>query len=224
MGKSNRGARKELEIRYGKGCMFIKGDVEERTKRKLKKTYKKFKEERHYTRKEERALETLMTYHHLKHKSKGGKATVENGAIVNSLAHQYIHSLSRQEEEIINNELRCYKAKIDGIKYIEFSPEEVKQAGQITFEDLGVGYETISLENNTKEDVEFLQLSEEEQELYNKYLEERRKRVQQKFNKNPALDTNIRRGKAYIDDKWQKQIIQDLEDEFNERNRGGYGR
>ena len=66
---------------------------------------------------------------------------------------------------------------------------------------------------------ESLKVSEEEtkklQQLYEKHKQERNKRVYKKFG--ATL-------KAHIDSEWQEEIINDLEDEFNERNRGGYGR
>ena len=82
-----------------------------------------------------------MNYHHLKHKSEGGETTIENGAIVSALAHMYMHSLPREQEEFINDELRKYKQEIDECKVVfvddldvpykvnamEFSIEEKKK-------------------------------------------------------------------------------------------------
>lgn len=39
----------------------------------------------------------------------GGKTTIQNGVIINILAHRYIHSLPREQEEIINDYLREWK-------------------------------------------------------------------------------------------------------------------
>ena len=50
-----------------------------------------------------------MTLHHLKHRSEGGPTSENNGAVVSALAHSYLHSLPRDQEEIINNMLRDYK-------------------------------------------------------------------------------------------------------------------
>lgn len=35
--------------------------------------------------------------------------SLENGVVINRLAHQYLHSLPREQEEVINNMLREYK-------------------------------------------------------------------------------------------------------------------
>lgn len=39
----------------------------------------------------------------------GGKTNIYNGSIVNELAHRYMHSLSREDEEVINDMIRHYK-------------------------------------------------------------------------------------------------------------------
>lgn len=41
-----------------------------------------------------------------------GATTEENGAVINELAHQYIHSLPRQQEEVVNDMLREFKLSI----------------------------------------------------------------------------------------------------------------
>lgn len=107
---TNKNARERLEAQYGKGCMFKKAHVEDQIERlKNIKTYKTFLKETRYTGKKIKLLERNMTYHHLRHVSEGGKATDENGAIVNELAHRYMHSLPREQEELINNMIRRYK-------------------------------------------------------------------------------------------------------------------
>lgn len=139
---SNKKARQKLEKEYGKGDMFKKANIEEKIeKKKTIKTYKKFLEERHYTGKFIKLYKKQMNYHHLKHKSEGGETTIENGAIVSALAHMYMHSLPREQEEFINDELRKYKQEIDECKVVfvddldvpykvnamEFSIEEKKK-------------------------------------------------------------------------------------------------
>lgn len=112
---TNKVARQKLEAIYGKGCMFKKAHIPEQIENlKTIKTYKRFLQETRYSGRKIRLLEKNMTYHHLRHVSEGGKATDENGAVVNELAHRYLHSLPRDEEEVVNNMLRQYKLKIDG--------------------------------------------------------------------------------------------------------------
>ena len=107
MSNSNRSAKKELERIYGKGCFFNRAKVAEQIEEMGGiKTFKVFVKEKRFKGK---PISHQITYHHLKHKSEGGKATVENGANVEEVAHQYLHSLPRNQEEIINNMLREFK-------------------------------------------------------------------------------------------------------------------
>ena len=117
--KANSRVRKNLEKQYGKGCMFKNAHIEEKIEKKRTiKTYKQFKEERKYTGKFITLYESQMNYHHLKHRSEGGETTIENGAVVSSLAHMYLHSLPREQEEYINNELRRYKQESDECRVV----------------------------------------------------------------------------------------------------------
>ena len=107
MSNSNRSAKKELERIYGKGCFFNRAKVAEQIEAMGGiKIFKVFVQEKKFKGK---PISHQITYHHLKHKSEGGKATVENGANVEEVAHQYLHSLPRNQEEIINNMLREFK-------------------------------------------------------------------------------------------------------------------
>lgn len=112
--KKNKSVREELERLYGKGCMFKKAKVEEKIESiKTIKTYKKFIEEKKYTGKIIKIYERQMNLHHLKHKFEGGETSVKNGVVINTLAHRYIHSLPREQEEFINDILREYKRQVD---------------------------------------------------------------------------------------------------------------
>lgn len=151
----NSKARQALEQIYGKGCMFKKAHIEEQIYQlRTIKTYKVFLQETRYTGKKIRQLEKNMTYHHLRHNSEGGKATVENGAIVNELAHRYLHSLPRDEEEIINNMLRHFKLQ-GGILVPTENGLEVEQPVRIDI-DFGDMEDCIIIPayDTTKEDFE----------------------------------------------------------------------
>ena len=118
----NKGAKHDLEVIYGKGCMFKRAHIEELIERIGNiKTYRQYKEEMHYKRRKVNSLESSLTYHHLKHRSEGGHTTLENGAVINELAHRYMHSLPREQEEVVNDLLREFKFRISGGMLI---PEE----------------------------------------------------------------------------------------------------
>lgn len=118
---SNKKAREALESVYGRQCMFKRAKIAERIEAIGGiKTYRKFLQERKYTLKDIKKLEKILTYHHLRHKFEDGKATIENGAEVNVLAHSYMHSLPREHEEVINNMLRNYKNSIEcSVEFID---------------------------------------------------------------------------------------------------------
>ena len=117
--RSNKKIRKRLERKYGKGCMFEKAHIEEKIEAKRTiKTYKQFIEEKHFTGKMIYIYENQMNLHHLKHRSEGGETSMENGAVVSALAHMYMHSLPREQEEEINEELRQYKKNYDECKVV----------------------------------------------------------------------------------------------------------
>lgn len=104
---SNKTVRQELERICGKGCFFQRARCAERIEAMGGiKTFKKFVKEKKFKGKK---LSYQITFHHLEHKSDGGATTVENGANVAEIAHQYIHSLPREQEEIVNDMLREFK-------------------------------------------------------------------------------------------------------------------
>ena len=107
---NNKSIRLALIKVYGNRCMFLKAHIPERLKGTIIKSYRKFKKEMHYTFKQIQELEGNLTLHHLRHEADGGELTPHNGAIVNELAHRYIHSLPREQEEVINDMLREYKS------------------------------------------------------------------------------------------------------------------
>lgn len=154
---SNKSIREVMEYTYGKGCMFIRADIAERIKQMGGiKTYKVFIQQKHYTGKKLRRLERNLTYHHLVHKSEGGKATIENGAVINELAHQYIHSLPREQEEVINDMLRDYKKEFElhfGIATFDGKTLNIDPY-TITFDTNSKDVLTIPVYPNTKEDYE----------------------------------------------------------------------
>lgn len=113
----NKAIRERLERIYGKGCMFQKAHIAQRIEEIGGiTTYKQYIQQHKYTFKKVKKLEQTMTLHHLKHRSEEGRTSEQNGAIVNALAHGYLHSLPRHEEEIVNNMLRDYKWRIDNAR------------------------------------------------------------------------------------------------------------
>jgi hypothetical protein len=107
--------------------------------------------------------------HHLQHKSEKGATTVENGANVAEVAHQYMHSLPREQEEIINDMLREWKHDFK-LGVVELTTEGIKQAQVIEPPEAVEECIEIPLEPMTEEELK-------------KYEEHKRKRNERVFKK-----------------------------------------
>ena len=143
MGNNNKKAKEELMKLYGKGCMFEKAQIAERiAKMGGIKTYASYLAGKKFKGK---SIKKQLTYHHLQHKSDGGRATVDNGAVVEATAHAYMHSLPRHQEEIINNMLRAYK-----INFMELNQGQVLGSGTVEIED-EIEYISIPIEQDEAE-------------------------------------------------------------------------
>ena len=157
MSEDNSKARRRLEKKKKKGCMFKKAHIDEQIEalqtKRIIKSYKVFLKETKYTGKKIRQLEGNMTYHHLRHRSEGGKTDVENGAIVNEMAHRYMHSLPREDEEVINNMLRKFKIQGGTLTATEQGLQIQDSFGiDLDYELNDEDVITIPVYDNTKED------------------------------------------------------------------------
>lgn len=118
---SNNGARRELERLFGKICFIEKLGIRyiPPKERKKIKGYSKY--------------DDMLTYHHIQERHLGGKATVENGAIVRGYNHKWLHSLPEHEKQLINQAMQEYKASVLRAKQngVDIRPEDI-----LTPEDL----------------------------------------------------------------------------------------
>lgn len=176
MSNENKRAREQLERMYGKES-FI---------RKLK-LREKYGEGHTYMAKNQVRKAVWyrgqqLTYHHILEKSKGGKATVENGALLSADDHQWFHKQSKERQQEMNEAFQTYKRGIK-VNAVEITTGGVKSPQQITFDELGVGYVEISLEDNTEEDNQFLETYGSDEVEYQRYLEQRRQRKYMRFEK-----------------------------------------
>lgn len=179
MSNSNCSAKKELERIYGKGCFFNRAKVAEQIEAMGGiKTFKVFVQEKRFKGK---PISHQITYHHLKHKSEGGKATVENGANVEEVAHQYLHSLPRNQEEIINNMLREFKLNC----VMMTGDGQVQEAQSISF-NFGEDVLVIPLyDNDEKHNPEVARQQAEEREKA-KHTKEYKKKKKYERLQNPT--------------------------------------
>ena len=145
MSKSNRSAREMLEKIYGKHCFIHEGIRKLKPPTPKKGTYKG------------KSIAYQLTYHHLKAKRDGGKATVENGACVCRSCHDWLEQLSEQEREKVNDELRAYKQNFFKIGVIELTTQGIEQAEVIEFEEPEETIEIPAYDFTEEEYQEFLQ-------------------------------------------------------------------
>ena len=97
---SNRAVKQRLIDRYGAECFIERLKLRDTSGLKYsgKGQYKRMK---------------MLTYHHIKEKSKGGKATIENGALLSAENHQWFHQQDRADREYMNNLFQDLKRNID---------------------------------------------------------------------------------------------------------------
>jgi len=97
---SNKGVKEEMIRRYGKQCFIERLHLRDTKgiKYKGKGQYKRMKQ---------------LTFHHIRMKSKGGKATVENGALLSAENHAWFHQQSRSDQAVMNNMFQELKRNID---------------------------------------------------------------------------------------------------------------
>lgn len=131
--KKNKKIRMQLEKMYGKGCFFARARLAERLEQIDKDlSFKRFVQKKIYSGKK---ISHQISLHHLQHSSEFGSTTVENGANVEEIAHQFLHSLPRDKEEIANNMLRQWK-----LNYVTINGEE---AGTVDLENVEIAEDVI---------------------------------------------------------------------------------
>ena len=107
--------------------------------------------------------------HHLRHRSENGATSIENGANVAEVAHQYMHSLPRDQEEIINNMLREWKRDFN-IAAAQLTTQGIHKAELIEFEEP----EEVIV-------IPAYDITPEDQAKYEEYKRQRNQRVIDKF-------------------------------------------
>ena len=97
MSKSNKKVKEELIRLFGPECFIDKLNLRpaESTQYKGKSQYKRMKQ---------------LTYHHIVEKSKGGKATIENGALLSEENHQWFNKQSKEDQDKMNKAFQDYKS------------------------------------------------------------------------------------------------------------------
>ena len=98
---SNKKARKKLIKLYGAECFIEKLHLRTDT------------EPRQYTSKGQYKRMKQLTYHHIREKQYGGKATVENGALLSEENHIWFNEQSKEAQKKMNELFQQYKASVE---------------------------------------------------------------------------------------------------------------
>ena len=149
---NNKRAKEKLIKLYGAEC-FIE---------KLK--LRKYTEPKKYKGKGQMKRMKQLTYHHIKMKKDGGRATVENGALLSAENHTWFHKQSPQVQTQMNEIFQEYK-------------KQQSQECQVVFVDeLKLGFEIKTMEFSIGE-------REQKKEKYNRAKEKRefQKRVDEEL-------------------------------------------
>ena len=98
---SNKKAKEKLIALYGAECFIEKLHLRVDT------------EPRKYTSKGQYKRMKQLTYHHIRERQHGGKATVENGALLSEENHMWFNKQSKQEQKQMNELFQQYKQSIE---------------------------------------------------------------------------------------------------------------
>ena len=144
---SNKRAKEELIRRYGKECFIEKLKLRKET------------EPKKYTSKGQRQRMKQLTYHHIKMRKDGGKATVENGALLSAENHAWFHKQTQEDQHTMNELFQEYKKQY----YQECQVELV--------DELNLSFEVKAMEFHIGE-------REQKKETYNRAKEKQELRKQ----------------------------------------------
>ena len=125
---SNKNAKIKLIQRYG-GIDFL-----DRMKIKVPEC-------KHYKSKGQLKRMKQLTYHHIKEQSKGGKATVENGALLTAEHHAWFHQQSPEIQKQLNEGFQELKRKIDEMNEVPIvlvEDDELEQPFEINITELSI--------------------------------------------------------------------------------------
>jgi hypothetical protein len=145
----NSSAKNKLIQLYGAECFIEKLHLRKDTNR-------------HYTSNDQMKKMKQLTYHHIVEKSKGGKATIENGAILSAENHEWFNKQSEEAQAQMNKMFQEYKkCKVQLVDDLD-TEIEIKA---MTFEIPLEKEKPKEKFNRAKEKREFRKIVEEEMEL-----------------------------------------------------------
>lgn len=105
---SNKRAKEKLIALYGAECFIEKLHLRTDT------------ETRKYKSKGQLRRMKQLTYHHIKEKQKGGKSTVENGALLSAENHAWFNKQTKEAQRKMNEMFKQYKNSVKcKVKFVD---------------------------------------------------------------------------------------------------------
>lgn len=164
---SNKKAKAKLIEMYGEECF-------------IEKLHLRDDKDREYTGKGQYRKMKSITYHHIREKRNGGKATVENGALLSLENHRWFHEQSEEKQKEMNYKFQLYKQK-------KYTPVEIREIDSIEF-PFTIKTAEISITEKSEVIIEPLKpynvykdMKKEEIELYKEHKKERNRKIYDKF-------------------------------------------
>lgn len=99
--KRNAEMKKRLISIFGYKCFIEELGI--RSQKEVAKDLARFKG------KGQRKKMYALTYHHIVERCRGGKSSIENGALLRNINHQWFNTLSRERQAEINSLFQAYK-------------------------------------------------------------------------------------------------------------------
>ena len=150
MGRSNKRIKRKMIQIYGEECFIDKLQLRKDKQDYIGKAqYKKMKQ---------------LTYHHIVPKSKSGKATIQNGALLSEENHIWFNKQSKKRQKAMNNKFQEYKATFK-VGVAELTTEGISQVIEYIPE---------------QEEVIYIPAYDFTEEQYKEFLERRRKKELEK--------------------------------------------
>ena len=149
---SNKKVKNELIRLYGNKCFIERLHLRDTGNKRYRgcSQYKKMKQ---------------LTYHHIRMKKDGGKATIENGALLSAENHQWFHKQPKERQEQMNNMFKALKREIDQHRLEVEYVEEVECPFEINCSEIWIENNRLHAKSLTKKRIEQKQKAKEKREL-----------------------------------------------------------
>ena len=140
---SNRRTKEKLIELYGAECF-------------IDKLHLRPPEERAYKGKAHYKRMKALTYHHIREKRNGGKATVENGALLSAENHEWFNKQNKQRQAEMNQAFQDYKKSVEcAVEITEDVPKLCEiRVMTMTVDDDKIKYNRAKFKEETRKIIE----------------------------------------------------------------------